>query len=58
MVLSPRSLGYARYALERLFRNTVEQNHLHLITDSAGDKATLTEALTNRKQTAPLLRTI
>jgi hypothetical protein len=58
MVLSPRSLGYASYALESLFRNSAEQIHLHLITDSARDKTTLTEELTLRQQTAHHLWTI
>ena len=38
MVISPVSLGYARFALESLFRNCTEPIHLHLITDSAEDK--------------------
>jgi hypothetical protein len=58
MVLSPRSLGYARYALESLFRNAAERIHLHLITDSAQDKAVLTEELALRQQTAHHLWTI
>jgi len=58
MVLSPRSLGYARYALESLLRNSAERIHLHLITDSARDKATLTEELTLRQQTSHHLWTI
>jgi hypothetical protein len=58
MVLSPRSLSYARYALESLFRNSAEQIHLHLITDSAQDKAALAEELTNRQQTSHHLWTI
>src|SRR5690348_11115268 len=41
MVLSPRSLGYARLALESLFRNAVEQFDLTLITDSDDDKSIL-----------------
>jgi hypothetical protein len=51
MVLSPRSLGYARYALESLFRNSAERIHLHLITDSVQDKAALTDELTVRQKT-------
>ena len=51
MVLSPRSLGYARYALESLFRNTLEPIHLHLITDSIQDKMALTEELALRQRT-------
>jgi len=58
MVLSPRSLGYARYALESLFRNSAEQIHLHLITDSAQDKAILTEEITIRQQPLNHLWTI
>jgi hypothetical protein len=41
MVLSPRSLSYARDALESLFRNSVEPLHLRLITDSKQDKEEL-----------------
>ncbi len=52
MVLSPRSLGYSRYALESLLRNSAERIHLHLITDSALDKVKLTEELTSRQQTS------
>ncbi|SNS48020.1 hypothetical protein SAMN05421770_1011154 [Granulicella rosea] len=45
MVLSPRSLGYAHYALESLLRNSFEDLDLHLVTDSEADKQALTEAL-------------
>jgi hypothetical protein len=45
MVLSPRSLAYARHALESLFRNSFEALDLHLVTDSDADKRTLTDAL-------------
>jgi hypothetical protein len=45
MVLSPRSLGYARDALESLFRNSLEALHLHLITDSQADKRELSDAV-------------
>ena len=45
MVLSPRSLAYARCALHSLFARSIEPLHLALITDSANDKATLAEAL-------------
>jgi hypothetical protein len=45
MVLSPRSLGYARDALESLFRNSLEELHLRLITDSKQDKEDLSEAV-------------
>jgi hypothetical protein len=44
MVLSPRSLGYARDALESLFRNSMEPLHLSLITDSKQDKEELSAA--------------
>jgi hypothetical protein len=44
MVLSPRSLGYARDALESLFRNSLEAIHLRLITDSKQDKEELSQA--------------
>jgi hypothetical protein len=45
MVLSPRSLPYARLALASLLRNCAEALHLHLITDSDADKQVLLEAL-------------
>jgi hypothetical protein len=45
MVLSPRSLGYARDALESLFRNSLEALHIHLITDSREDKQELSDAV-------------
>jgi hypothetical protein len=45
MVLSPRSLVYARDALDSLFRNSVEALHLRLITDSKQDKELLSEAV-------------
>lgn len=45
MVLSPRSLPYARYALESLFCNSKEALDLHLITDSDADKETLLDSL-------------
>jgi len=51
MVISPVSLGYARFSLESLFRNSTEQLHLHLITDSLSDKDKLTEELTVRQKT-------
>ncbi len=50
MVLSPRSLSYARFALESLFRNVAEPIHLYLITDSPQDRAELEEEL-SRQQT-------
>jgi hypothetical protein len=45
MVLSPHSISYAHYALESLLRNSSESVDLHLITDSAADKNTLSDAL-------------
>jgi hypothetical protein len=45
MVLSPRSLLYARDALDSLFRNSTEALHLRLITDSKQDKDLLSEAV-------------
>ncbi len=47
MVLSPRSLGYARVALESLFRNALEPLAVHLITDSPADALELAEAATS-----------
>jgi hypothetical protein len=47
MVLSPRSLGYARGALESLFRNTLEPLNLHLITDTQDDKYELSDAVSS-----------
>jgi hypothetical protein len=46
MVLSPRSLPYARLALDSLLRNSFEALNLHLITDSDEDKAALARELT------------
>lgn len=48
MVLSPKSLEYARYALESLYRNALEPFHLHLITDSAADKDLLATEMRDR----------
>jgi hypothetical protein len=45
MVLSSRSLSYARDALESLFANSIEDLHLRLITDSEHDKEELSAAL-------------
>jgi len=45
MVLSPRSLVYARHALESLFRNSSESVHLRLITDSVRDEEELSMAI-------------
>ena len=44
MVLSPRSLGYAKATLESLFANALEPLAVHLITDSKADAHALTEA--------------
>jgi hypothetical protein len=52
MVISPVSLGYARFSLESLLRNCAEPIHLHLITDSLTDKDKLVEELTVRQNTA------
>jgi hypothetical protein len=45
MILSPRSLSYARHALESLLSNALEPLHLHLITDSSADRAVLMEEM-------------
>lgn len=45
MVLSPRSLGYAKDALESLLSNSLESLHLRLITDSEQDKVKLSETM-------------
>jgi hypothetical protein len=45
MVLSPRSLGYARDALESLLRNSLEALQLRLITDSDEDKQKLSDVM-------------
>ena len=42
LVLSPSSLPYAKFALESLWRHSVEGIHLHLITDSQKDRDALT----------------
>lgn len=52
MILSPRSLGYAKFALESLLRNCAEPIHLHLVTDSAADKALLIDEMAERQQAA------
>ena len=49
MILSPRSLSYATYGVESLFRNCLETIHLHLITDSAEDKLALEHELETRQ---------
>ena len=45
MVLSPRSLDYARLALRTLLQNSQDDLDLHLITDNAEDRATLQQEL-------------
>lgn len=45
MILSPRSLPYARLALRSLFTHCAEDFHLSLITDSSEDAACLSEEL-------------
>jgi hypothetical protein len=41
MILSPRALVYAKYALRSLLSNALEPVDLHLITDSVADKELL-----------------
>ncbi len=45
MVLSPRSLAYARGALESLLSHSEEDVNLHLITDSTADVRALEESM-------------
>jgi hypothetical protein len=45
MVLSPKALPYARFAIRSLFRNSTEPVHLSLITDSVVDKEMLIEQI-------------
>ena len=45
MILSPRSLGYARHALASLLRNVSEPIHLHLVTDTNSDKQLLLDEI-------------
>jgi hypothetical protein len=45
MVLSPRALPYAKCCIESLLRNSVQDLHLHLITDSHEDRDHLTEVM-------------
>lgn len=45
MVLSPRSLSYARVALESLLRQSIEPLDLRLITDSTDDQTQLADTL-------------
>lgn len=47
MVLSPRALGYARLALESLYRNCAEEVALTLLTDTAEDVSVLKSELEN-----------
>lgn len=42
LVLSPASLPYAKFALESLWRHSVEALYLHLITDTPEDREALT----------------
>lgn len=45
MVLSPRALSYAKLALRTLLTHCADDLHLHLITDSAEDRARLEDTL-------------
>ncbi len=45
MVLSPKSLGYARLAISSLLANSADDLYLHLITDSPADRTELEEAV-------------
>src|SRR5271168_5385564 len=45
MILSPRTLDYARGALKSLLTNALEPIHLHLITDTYSDKQLLIEEI-------------
>jgi hypothetical protein len=58
MVLSPRSLVYAREALKSLLSNALETIDLHLITDSASDKQLLSEEMAGHRYASPHLWTI
>ena len=52
MVLSPRALGYARLALESLYRNCAEEFALTLMTDTREDVSILqseVESVASRK---------
>src|SRR5277367_5955980 len=53
MLLSPRTLGYARLALKSLLANALEVLHLHLITDSAQDKELLVEEMVSHQHAGP-----
>ena len=45
IVLSPRSLAYAKDALESLFRTSLQALNVHLVTDSKRDKEDLSGAV-------------
>ena len=53
MVLSPRSLSYARDALVSLFANSLDAIHLRLITDSKQDKDQITRRGTDASELWP-----
>jgi hypothetical protein len=53
MVLSPRALSHARFALESLLRNHVEPMDLFLITDSEEDEQILAGHLADHMETLP-----
>lgn len=48
MLLSPRALSYAGYALRSLSRNALERLQIHLITDAYEDKQILSEEISAR----------
>jgi hypothetical protein len=50
MVLSSRSLSYARYALNSLLEHSLEDIDLHLITDSLPDKEALAKEMIGYEQ--------
>jgi hypothetical protein len=47
MILSPRALVYAKYALKSLLSNALEPVDLHLITDTVADKDLLLQETAN-----------
>ena len=49
LVLSPASLGYARYAIESLLERSLEPIELHLITDSDADREALNHFMSSTK---------
>jgi hypothetical protein len=53
MILSPRSLSYARLALQSLLNSSIAPLNLHLITDSAVDKIQLSETMESLQYTQP-----